>query len=349
MHPEDYVFDGKNAVQNVLEILKSCMDYDNKFDNHYSIKYDGAPAIVFGTDVNNGRFFVGTKSVFNKGIKKICYTNDCIDYYYSGTGGGGITVKDNLCHILKQCLKYLPRVSGIYQGDFIGFGDRETTEFTPNTITYKFDNPPSQNIIMAIHTMYIGDEFDVMVALPDSGIMLPTNEGKVLFLNTIAEQNTDDRVFQHAFRYTYSAIIDTLEIIYEFPKFRTKAAKARVLKLINSYIRDGRILNAEDLAKETGIDCRIFELYVMITQLKEIVMNRFKCAEGYNTNVRAYLSNKEIDYEGIVVSHVNHWQRIVLKLVKRYEFSRYNFTSSRFAKTNDGTVDKVAQQMLKAV
>ncbi len=184
---------------------------------------------------------------------------------------------------------------------------------------------------MAIHTMYIGDEFDIMEALPDSGIMLPTNEGKVLFVNTIAEQITDDRIFQNAFAYTYAAIIDTLEIIYEFPKFRTKAAKARVLKLINSYIRDGRVINAEDLAKETGIDFRIFELYVMITQLKEIVMNRFKCAEGYNTNPRAFLSNKEIKCEGIVVSHVNHWQRIVLKLVQRYTFSNANFNNPKFA------------------
>jgi len=323
MHPEDYVFDGENAVQNVLEILKSCMDYDNKFENHYSIKYDGAPAIVFGTDVNNGRFFVGTKSVFNKGIKKICYTNACIDYYYSD--------KTDLNNILKQCLKYLPRVSGVYQGDFIGFGDSETTEFTPNTITYKFDNPPSQNIIMAVHTSYLGDEFDIMEAFPNSGIALPNNDGKVLFLNTIAEQITDDRIFQNAFAFTYTAIIDTLEIIYEFPKFRTKAAKARVLKLINSYIRDGRVLNAEDLAKETNIDFRIFELYVMITQLKEIVMNRFKCAEGYNTNVRAYLSNKEIECEGIVVSHVNHWSRIVIKLVQRYSFSNANFNNPKFA------------------
>ena len=323
MHPEDYVFDGKKSVQTILEILKSCMDYDNKFENTYSIKYDGAPAIVFGTDVNNGRFFVGTKSVFNKGIKKICYTNDCIDYYYSD--------KTDLNNILKQCLKYLPRVSGVYQGDFIGFGDSETTEFTPNTITYKFDNPPSQNIIMAIHTTYLGDEFDIMEAFPNSGITLPNNDGKVLFLNTIAEQNTDDRIFQNAFAYTYSAIIDTLEIIYEFPTFKTKAAKARVLKLINSYIRDGRVLNAEDLAKETNIDFRIFELYVMITQLKEIVMNRFKCAEGYNTTPRAFLSNKEIECEGIVVSHVNHWSRIVIKLVQRYSFSNANFNNPKFA------------------
>ena len=335
MHPEDYVFDGKKSVQTILEILKSCMDYDNKFDNHYSIKYDGAPAIVFGTDVNNGRFFVGTKSVFNKGIKKICYTNDCIDYYYSD--------KSDLNHILKQCLKYLPRVSGVYQGDFIGESNTAGNNlgckiFTPNAITYKFDTPPAANIILAVHTKYLGDEFDIMEAFPNSGITLPTNEGKVLFLNTIAEQTTDDRIFQHAFRYTYAAIIDQLEIIYEFPKFRTKAAKARVLKLINSKIRANDVLIPEDLARETGIDCRIFELYVMITQLKEIVMNRFKCAEGYNTNPRAYLSNKEIECEGIVVSHVNHWQRIVLKLVRRYEFSRYNFTSSRFVSQKEVVV-----------
>ena len=328
MHPEDCVFDGKKSVKTILEILKSCMDYDNKFDNHYSIKYDGAPAIVFGTDVNNGRFFVGTKSVFNKGIKKICYTNDCIDYYYSD--------KPDLNHILKQCLKYLPRVSGIYQGDFIGECNTAGNNlgckiFTPNTITYKFDTPPAANIILAVHTKYLGDEFDIMEAFPNSGITLPTNEGKVLFLNTIAEQITDDRIFQNAFAYTYSAIIDTLEIIYEFPKFRTKAAKARVLKLINSYIRDGRVLNAEDLAKETNIDFRIFELYVMITQLKEIVMNRFKCAEGYNTTPRAFLSNKEIECEGIVVSHVNHWSRIVIKLVQRYTFSNANFNNPKFA------------------
>ena len=190
---------------------------------------------------------------------------------------------------------------------------------------------------MCIRDRYLGDEFDIMEAFPNKHF-LHSNVGKVLFLNTIAEQTTDDRIFQHAFRYTYSAIIDQLEILYEFPKFRTKAAKARVLKLINSKIRANDVLIPEDLARETGIDCRIFELYVMITQLKEIVMNRFKCAEGYFPNVRAYLSNKEIDYEGIVVSHVNHWSRIVLKLVRRYEFSRYNFTSSRFVSQKEVVV-----------
>ena len=323
MHPEDYVFDGKNAVKSVIEILKSCFDNDNKLENHYSVKYDGAPAIVFGTDVNNGRFFVGTKSVFNKGIKKICYTNDCIDYYYSD--------KPDLNHILKQCLKYLPRVSGIYQGDFIGECNTAGNNlgckiFTPNTITYKFDTPPTANIILAVHTSYLGDEFDILEAFPNSGLTLPDNDGKVLFLDTHVEL-VNDTIFERAFNYTYSAIIDTLEIIYEFPTFKTKTAKSRVLKLINSYIRDGKVLNAEELARETNIDFRIFELYILIAQLKEITLNRFKCAE----NVQSFLSNKEIECEGIVVSHVNHWSRIVIKLVQRYTFSNANFNNPKFA------------------
>ena len=317
-HPEDLTFDGKESVQNVIEVMRSAFNDFNQEDNVISVKYDGAPAIVFGTDVINKRFFVGTKSVFNKGIKKICYTNDCIDYYYSE--------KTNLRNILRLCLKYLPRVAGVYQADFIGVGDGNLNEFTPNTITYKFDNAPFQNIIMAVHTSYLGDEFDILEAFPNSGLTLPDNDGKVLFLDTHVEL-VNDTIFERAFCYTYSAIIDTLEIIYEFPTFKTKTAKSRVLKLINSYIRDGRVLNAEELARETNIDFRIFELYILIAQLKEITLNRFKCAE----NVQSFLSNKEIECEGIVVSHVNHWSRIVIKLVQRYTFSNANFNNPKFA------------------
>ena len=37
--------------------------------HHLSVKMDGAPAIVWGTHPKTDKFFVGTKSVFNK--KKI--------------------------------------------------------------------------------------------------------------------------------------------------------------------------------------------------------------------------------------------------------------------------------------
>ena len=38
-----------------------------------TVKWDGAPAIICGVNPENGKFFVGTKSVFNK-TPKINYT-----------------------------------------------------------------------------------------------------------------------------------------------------------------------------------------------------------------------------------------------------------------------------------
>ena len=224
-HPEDLVFDGKDAVRDVISVFRSLLNDYNQDENVVSVKYDGAPAIVFGTDPTNKRFFVGTKSVFNKKIKKICYTNACIDYYYS--------YKDNLAHVLKLCLKYLPRVAGVYQADFIGLGDGNLNEFTPNTITYKFDKAPTEDIIMAVHTCYVGSNFDDMIAVPQSSLTMPGLNVK--WVNGTVEYN-DERIIEEAFEYTMHLIIDQLEIMSDedFPEFKTQVAKSRVLKQINS-------------------------------------------------------------------------------------------------------------------
>ena len=57
-HPEDSILTGDRSV---LDWFLA--------ESHLSVKIDGAPAIVWGTDPATGTFFVGTKSVFNK--KKI--------------------------------------------------------------------------------------------------------------------------------------------------------------------------------------------------------------------------------------------------------------------------------------
>ena len=43
-------------------------------DTRVTVKWDGAPAVICGTNPENGRFFVGTKSVFNKTDPKIIYS-----------------------------------------------------------------------------------------------------------------------------------------------------------------------------------------------------------------------------------------------------------------------------------
>ena len=315
-HPEDLTFDGKESVQNVIEVMRSAFNDFNQKDNIISVKYDGAPAIVFGTDIINKRFFVGTKSVFNKGIKKICYTNDCIDYYYSE--------KTNLRNILRLCLKYLPRVAGVYQADFIGQGDGNTTTFTPNTITYKFDNAPTENIIMAVHTCYVGSNFDDMIAVPQSSLTMPGLNVK--WVDATVSIN-EEAIFEQAFEYSMDAIVDQLELMNDddFPVFKTKIAKTRLMTLINSYIRDGRILNAEDLSNETGINFDVFELWELIANAKMVLLNRFIT----DKNVQCFVNNKECSHEGIVVTNISHVMRI--KLIDRYEFSRANFNNKKFA------------------
>ena len=52
-HPEDTILTGDLSVLDAFTA-----------DNHYSVKIDGSPAIVWGTNPENGKFFVGTKSVF---------------------------------------------------------------------------------------------------------------------------------------------------------------------------------------------------------------------------------------------------------------------------------------------
>ena len=101
-----------------------------------TVKWDGAPAIFAGTNPDNGKFFVGTKSIFNK-TPKINYTNADIDANH----GGGLADK------LKVALKYFGRLNipGIWQGDLLytdddlsekDMGGENSIVFTPNTITY---------------------------------------------------------------------------------------------------------------------------------------------------------------------------------------------------------------------
>ena len=96
-HLEDLIFTGRGQLLNALREIYSGV--------RLSVKWDGAPAIVFGTDPRNGKFFVGTKSVFNKVKVKICYDQEDIDKYYKG----------NVADILRLCLRHLPRLTSIIQ------------------------------------------------------------------------------------------------------------------------------------------------------------------------------------------------------------------------------------------
>ena len=174
-HPEDSILnEGKEGSQTILNFLK-------EKSSELSVKYDGAPAVVWGINPENNKFFVGTKSVFNKVKVKINYTHHDIELNHGHTPEVASILHmcivsfqnysnmgvyqghtPNVASILHLCLEKLPRVKGVYQGDFIGFGGGSV--YTPNTITYSFNDNVEEDMVFASHTSYHGDTMKDMIA-----------------------------------------------------------------------------------------------------------------------------------------------------------------------------------------
>ena len=73
-HPEDSILTGDLSV----------LDWFST-NAHLSVKMDGAPAIVAGINPENGKRFVGTKSVFNKVKIKINHSHEEIEQNHTAT------------------------------------------------------------------------------------------------------------------------------------------------------------------------------------------------------------------------------------------------------------------------
>ena len=140
-HIEDEIINrgvaGARDAVNFLRSLRDMLAGHSQSKVNVTTKWDGAPAIFAGINPENGKFFVGTKSVFNKNAK-LNYTDDDIDANHPGEG---------LNDKLKVALAFLPKlgIKGVLQGDMMfAKGDiQEKTidgedyiTFQPNTIVY---------------------------------------------------------------------------------------------------------------------------------------------------------------------------------------------------------------------
>ena len=160
---------GLNAI-NFIESLSDMLDSGGK-GARVTVKWDGAPAIVCGR-TPQGQFFVGTKSVFNKGQPKIGYDHDLIDYHYEGS------VVGTILHEVYDQLKKLP-FKGVLQGDLLytktppitKMGGNTVYKFRPNTITYAVDayselgqKIGASKLGIVFHTSYTGESVENMSA-----------------------------------------------------------------------------------------------------------------------------------------------------------------------------------------
>ena len=140
-----------------------------------TMKYDGSPSIVFGHHPKTGKFFVATKSAFNKN-PKINHTEADIDKNHGHAPG--------LAKTLKHALKHLPKVTpktGVYQGDLMHHAETKTlhesyivesVSFTPNTITYtpkeksEADKIKKSKVGVVVHQQYHGSDIHNMKVSP---------------------------------------------------------------------------------------------------------------------------------------------------------------------------------------
>jgi hypothetical protein len=287
-HPEDTILTGDLSVLNWFVNPGTL-----------SVKIDGAPAIVWGTNPATGNFFVGTKSVFNKVKIKINESHEDIDANHSG----------NVAQILHCCLDSLPRFDTIYQGDFIGFGG--LSEYTPNTITYKFPEVVTQSIIIAPHTCYYAkSDLRDAEAFPDRSIWTDTETVKFVKPNAYILHNQE----------SFADVEEVCKFARQMStacEFVSVKEAAKIKQQINACIRAGEEVNPDDF----DCDANLLRLWALVKSIKDDCL--FLCR---NDGPAAYLYGNRIDAEGYVLTN----QFGMFKLVNREVFSYANFNSGRF-------------------
>ena len=281
-HPEDSILTGDLSVLKAFES-----------ENHYSVKIDGSPAIVWGTNPENGKFFVGTKSVFNKRTPKINYTAEDICNNHPDF---------ELQSILIRCLHCLPQTDRILQGDFIGFGGYR--DYKPNAISYTFAEVQNTGVVVAPHTEYKGTTLKDMNATPLTDKL---GEGFIQPNAWLSELGSDiDIDLAIAFARQIATMVD----------FATPTEAKQLKQDLNAYIRDGDEVVAEEFANYS-----LVRLWLLVRRIKTNFLQRMRD----DFDAECFIGNEYISGEGYVMAG-DHG---TYKLVDREVFSYYNFNIIR--------------------
>jgi len=291
-HPEDSILNGDLSV----------LDWFTANSN-ISTKIDGAPAIVWGRNPASGKFFVGTKSVFNKKLIKINESHEDIDKNHVG----------NVANILHQCLDYLPRTDYIIQGDFIGFGGDNV--YCPNTITYVFPKIVTQEIIIAPHTGYTAEK-DLRDAIAHPLITTPNDNDDVLFVKpwVTIEDHRDD----------IKDMCDFARQMSTMCEFLSNKEATQIKKQLNACIRE--IIEIDDitleaLAHSNQIDVNVLRLWKLVQSIKHDMFAYIRT----DNEIECYIEERETEHEGYVMDN----EFGTYKIINRDVFSHANFTIAK--------------------
>ena len=364
-HLEDDIINrGSKGGQNAINFLKSIRNMlagsSNKKVN-MTVKWDGAPAIICGTNPENGKFFVGTKSVFNKN-PKINYTNADIRKNHSG----------ELATKLSIALRELSRlgIKGVLQGDFlfaksdlkkIDMDGDAMISFTPNTITYAV--PVASNIGRQIsrakmgivfHTKYTGKTLDSMTA----GFGTVRGRATNVFLASAGYRDVSGQVkltrseltqFNARLRMAEGSLLKAAPLLDEMSKSSADGLSVgfRLKTFFNHYIRNTQ----GHMAKVRQLVDMFREYYVNILQAeidaRKTAAGKQKYKDMMKTNVR-YIDRNKNALVMAIASHVtlqNAKNFLINKMSEIQSVGHFLRTSTGYRVTSpEGyvAVDKVA-------
>ena len=269
-HLEDEIINkgvvGGNQAIAFLVSLKDMLAGQSKRKMNGTVKWDGAPAIFAGTDPDNGKFFVGTKSIFNK-TPKINYTVADINKNH----GGGLAAK------LIVALKYFPalNIPGIWQGDLLytredlkgsDIDGERVIMFTPNTITYTVPvrSQMAQKILaskigVVWHTTYSGNSMSTLKAKFGASVSRLSKTRNVWSTDATFKDTSGNVMFtaseSAAFQRVLNMASGSLKKASSFLRRMSSSSESEsipyLLKIfLNSYIRGGEKI--ENTAKVTA-------------------------------------------------------------------------------------------------
>ena len=257
---EDIIRNGLVGAKSAVRYLFGLVDMlegNSSADVRATVKWDGAPAIVCGKDPLNGKFFVGTKSVFNARTPKINYTFEDIDRNHPDK---------ELNKKLKYAHRYLSglNIQGVVQGDLMfipGMLKPERIDgeafmtFTPNTITYAvqkgsklYDRITKAKIGIVFHTKYDGDTMDTLSASFGVDVSEFGQDGNVWYDDAYFKDYSGTATFKQQESLTLKTAIKKIDQLVEqvpmplWMKLSTnKDFVQYMLQFINTQIKRGSV------------------------------------------------------------------------------------------------------------
>ncbi len=364
-HLEDHVVnDGDKGFAHAFHNLKDVHDLLSGKHNKTTVttKYDGSPSIVFGHHPVSGKFFVASKSAFNK-TPKLNYTPEDIEQNHGHAPGLVSKLNDALKHLKKVAPK-----EGVYQGDVMYskqdvIDDGEKYHFKPNTITYstKKDSEEGNKVKHAkfgvvVHTAYKGNTLDDMKAQynadtshfgshDDVHLISPNHDfSKNKYSEKEKEQfnahlNSATKAFNGAHKDFHTAVHPYTEHLKTYINATVRDQSKPSVEGFKSHLQGRYVKDISKLKTGSAIERKNNEMKSHLAQISSS-KSSFKSAldihhhlqQAKNVLVNALSRNTKYEHsiagqqakpEGFVSVRNNR----PTKLVDRSEFSRANFLS----------------------